>query len=95
MEDTLIHDINIMPTYEEFLENARKNFKPKSIDDLIKSLEKKISNYEQKYQMKSKNFANRFENGEFENVDKFPDHELFSWWSDYKSFQKLIKKKEG
>lgn len=95
MEDTLIHDKNTIPSYETFLESARKNFKSKSIDNLISSLKENISNYELKYQMKSDIFANRFENGEFENLDDYPDHVLFRWWSDYKSFQKLTKKRES
>jgi hypothetical protein len=95
MDDTLIHDIIATPTYEEFLANARKNFKSKSRDELLNYLEENISNYEKKYQMTSSDFANRFENGEFENVDDHPDQELFWWWSDYKSFQKLVKTKES
>jgi len=95
MDDTLPQDINTMPTYEEFLENARKNFRSKSIDDLINSLKKQLSHYEQKYQMESKTFVIRFENGEFENLDNFPDHDLFRWWSHYKSYQKLSRKRKA
>ena len=95
MEDTLISAIITMPSYEEFLESARKSNKFKSIDELIRSLKENISNFERKYQMTSKDFVNRFERGEFEGVDNYPDFDLFKWWSDYKSFKKLIEKKEA
>ena len=95
MEETLVNDIITMPSYEEFLESAQTNFQSKSRNELINLLKKNISDYEQKYDMKSNDFASRFEKCEFENNDKFHDHDLFRWWSDYKSYLKLIKKRES
>lgn len=83
-----------LPAYEEFMEMSRKKFPAKSKQEIIAMLEKNIVQFEEKYKMRSEEFVKRFDNGEFEERDDFPGHELFRWRSDYRSLLSLKSQKK-
>ena len=89
METTLEKKKELSPSFDEFLTSARKRSPHRSRHEIIIMLKNNIVDYEQKYQMNSKDFISRFEKGEFEKSDIYPDHELFRWWSDYHTYIKL------
>jgi len=77
-------------TYKEFVALSENKYSQKSKNALIEILKNNLADYERKYHIDSHDFIKRYEKGEFENNDKYPDHELFRWSSDYNSYIKLV-----
>lgn len=79
-------------SYEEFCEHFfnKKYHVPKS--ELIRKLKNRIHQFEEKYGMTTEKFIPRYESGEFEMDDDYPDHDLFSWWCDYISYHRLLQR---
>ena len=84
---------NRIPSFEEFLAILEKSRSYSTKEDVVKSLKEEIKNYEKKYKMKTSEFIKRYDSGEFEMDDSYPDHELFIWRNSYRSYQELTAKK--
>ena len=82
-----------IPSFQEFLAMVEKNRSHCTKDDVIKSLREEIESYEKKYKMKTSEFIKRYDSGEFEMDDNFPDYELFIWRNSYRSYQELTDEK--
>jgi hypothetical protein len=82
-----------IPSFEEFLAILEKNRSHSTKEDVIKSLKEEIEGYEKKYKMKTSEFIKRYDGGEFEMDDSYPDHELFIWRNSYRSYQELMGEK--
>ena len=77
----------VLKNYETFYTHScQSSDSPKQI---LEKLEANLRQHEQAYQMTTKEFIPRYESGEFEMNDAFPEHELFSWWCDYQSYCRL------
>ena len=82
------------PNFDEFLAILEKNRSHCSKKDVVKSLKKEIEKYEKKYNMTTSDFILRYDAGEFEMDDNYPDYELFQWSGAYDSYQRLQKEIE-
>jgi hypothetical protein len=80
-----------IPSFEEFLAILEKNRSHSTKEDVIKSLKEEIEGYEKKYRMKTPEFIKRYDAGQFEMDDAYPDYELFRWRGAYHSYQRLKK----
>lgn len=78
-----------IPTFEEYSNVWRKKHTRKNIKDIIKQLEKLITQYEQKYKMKTVDFLARYRKGEFEMDDNYIDYEFAHWQGSYEAYQRL------
>ena len=83
-----------IPSFDEFLAIIEKNRSHCSKEDAVKSLEKEIEEYEKKHNMTTSEFIVRYDAGEFEMDDNYPDYELFRWSGAYHSYQRLQKEIE-
>jgi hypothetical protein len=79
-----------IPSFEEFLAILEKNRSHYTKKDVVKSLKEEIEGYEKKYKMKTSEFIKRYDGGEFETDESYPDNELFDWYSAYLSHQELL-----
>jgi len=88
---------NHIPSFEEFLAILEKNRSHCTKEDVVKSLKEEIEGYEKKYKMPTRKFVERYDKGEFEMDDSYPDYELAQWRGAYRSYQRLHKelKKES
>ena len=77
------------PTLDENWDNWRKKHPQRSIKDILQELRGVISEYEQKYKMKTEEFLPRYASGEFEMNDSYADYELAHWQGSYAAYQRL------
>lgn len=80
---------NRIPSFEKFLEDAKKYGKKQSKTQLLSSLKAQIEEYEKRYRMPTVEFIPRYERGEFEMDDRYPNHELFAWSAAYETYQRI------
>ena len=78
-----------IPSFDEFLAMLEKNRNNYTKEDIVKSLKEEIESYEKKFKIPIHDFVQRYEKGEFENDDGYPDNELFDWYSAYLSHKEL------
>jgi hypothetical protein len=78
------------PSFEELLVTLQKKRSRYTRENVIKSLKEEIESYEKKYKMSTSEFIKCYEKGEFEMDDRYPDNELFDWYSAYLSQKELL-----
>lgn len=80
----------IGPEFEAFVEQAQRTHPSKSKTEILRILQDRIRSYEKKYGMSSEEFIRRYEEGDFEMDDHYPDQDLFRWWSYCRGYRKHI-----
>jgi len=74
-------------SFDEFIQAAKQNGQAQSKEELMRTLQNNIAQYEQKYRMSTAEFVPRYERGEFESSDDYLDFELLDWYEDYQTFK--------
>ena len=67
--------------FRKLLEEAKNSDKP---EDFIRSIEKDLKFFEDKYKMTSQEFYDKFSHAEIEEKVDF-----FKWWSDYEIYLRI------